>query len=695
MKLARPYRMAPLAIATALAAELTPRRPPTPGVDADRGGRRSRRPGFLNLRLARRRARGDRRRRSCADPAAWGRRRGRDAARSVNVEFVSANPTGPLHVGNARGAFVGDLLCRVLEAGGQRVTREYYFNDSGGQIGNLGRVGRRAPPRRAGARGRLPGRLRGRPRGGAARRRLGGGDRRRRRHATAIVGRWAAGRVREGIEAQPRPRSASTSTSGRARRGSTTRAGSSGRSSGCASAATSTSRTARSGSARPPSATTRTGSSIRSNGEPTYFAADIGYVTEKFSRGFDHLIYIWGADHHGTVARVRNAAEAMGYDREAVQMLLVLLGPLRARRRGGLDEQARRRVHHPRRAARRGRRRRRALVLRVTRRDHRRSTSTSSWPRSSRTRTRSTTSSTPTPGSPRSCARRPRPGSRRRPASTARSAGRPKAALARAIARFPEVVEDAVAAEETQGITAYATELATTFHAFYRDARVVDADEPERSAARLALAARDPGHAGERARPAGDLRARVDVTGDRPRGGLAGQAQDAGDLLEASRRRSPTTTQRRRAARRRAATWPIAAGLRRARSSAAVSNSAASAPCPRPVSWPAPRRRPGPSMTASRSPPQPAAASSRRPSARRRPRAARSPVWNSPNVSWSGTVQPVPRRVARSAGQVDATAPRRRRTSPGGGSARSTRASGRRARRRRPSRRSPAAPGRS
>jgi len=66
--------------------------------------------------------------------------------------------------------------------------------------------------------------------------------------------------------------------------------------------------------------------------------------------------------------------------------------------------------------------------------------------------------------------------------------GAPESALARAIVRFPEVVEDAVAAEETQGVTAYATELATTFHGFYRDARVVDPDEPERSAARLALA---------------------------------------------------------------------------------------------------------------------------------------------------------------------------------------------------------------
>ena len=62
---------------------------------------------------------------------------------------------------------------------------------------------------------------------------------------------------------------------------------------------------------------------FRSNGAPTYFASDIGYVSEKFSRGFDKLIYIWGADHHGTVARVRNAAEAMGFDKDAVEMLMV------------------------------------------------------------------------------------------------------------------------------------------------------------------------------------------------------------------------------------------------------------------------------------------------------------------------------------------------------------------------------------
>ena len=57
--------------------------------------------------------------------------------RKVGVEFVSANPTGPLHVGHGRGAAVGDCLCRVLSAAGWNVTREFYYNDAGAQIDNL------------------------------------------------------------------------------------------------------------------------------------------------------------------------------------------------------------------------------------------------------------------------------------------------------------------------------------------------------------------------------------------------------------------------------------------------------------------------------------------------------------------------------------------------------------------------------
>jgi len=65
--------------------------------------------------------------------------------------------------------------------------------------------------------------------------------------------------------------------------------------------------------------------------------------------------------------------------------------------------------------------------------------------------------------------------------------GEPEGRLVRIVARFPEVVEDAAAAQETQGVTTYATELATAFHGFYRDAKVVDPAAPERSAKRLAL----------------------------------------------------------------------------------------------------------------------------------------------------------------------------------------------------------------
>ncbi len=55
----------------------------------------------------------------------------------MQVEFVSANPTGPLHVGHGRGAAIGDCLCRLLEASGYDVTREFYYNDAGAQINNL------------------------------------------------------------------------------------------------------------------------------------------------------------------------------------------------------------------------------------------------------------------------------------------------------------------------------------------------------------------------------------------------------------------------------------------------------------------------------------------------------------------------------------------------------------------------------
>jgi arginyl-tRNA synthetase len=129
MVLAKPANMQPRAIAEALAARLLAD-PRVAGADV--AG-----PGFLNLRL---------------DPALWhslvratlvaGTDYGRASlgqGMKVNVEFVSANPTGPMHVGHTRGAVFGDALARLLSFAGWDVTREYYINDGGAQVDVLAR----------------------------------------------------------------------------------------------------------------------------------------------------------------------------------------------------------------------------------------------------------------------------------------------------------------------------------------------------------------------------------------------------------------------------------------------------------------------------------------------------------------------------------------------------------------------------
>jgi arginyl-tRNA synthetase len=493
MKLARPYRRAPLELATLLAAKLV--------RDAGREGSESpieavevAPPGFMNLRL-----RPDALARTVDGilqrPDAWGRV-APVAARAVNVEFVSANPTGPLTIGNARGAFIGDLLSRVLEAGGQRVTREYYFNDSGGQIDNLGAsvaaVKRGQPVPEDGYQGDYVADLVAEvPDDVWAAATADDAD------TGAIIGRWAAARVRAGIEASLERLGVHfdvwTSEDRLHEEGWVDRA---------------VERLREHGHVYEQDGalwfrSTAFGDDkdrviYRSDGRPTYFAADIGYVTEKFSRGFDHLIYIWGADHHGTVARVRNAAGAMGYDAAAVQVLLyswvrfVRDGvEISMSKRAGefitLDE----------------------LLAEV-------GVDAARWFFASRSATTSIDFDIEQLRGQREALERgdhevasksqvyyvqyahARIASILRKAadaglapadSVAGTLGEgPEATLARAIVRFPEVVEDAVVAEETQGITAYAMELATEFHAFYRDARVVDPAEPARSGARLALA---------------------------------------------------------------------------------------------------------------------------------------------------------------------------------------------------------------
>ena len=107
---------------------------------------------------------------------------GDPAPERILVEFVSANPTGPMHVGHARNAAYGDALARVLAFRGHRVEREFYVNDAGSQVRKLGESVIALARGRAGARGRLPRRLRGaaRPPGEDGRGRSGRGGARRR-----------------------------------------------------------------------------------------------------------------------------------------------------------------------------------------------------------------------------------------------------------------------------------------------------------------------------------------------------------------------------------------------------------------------------------------------------------------------------------------------------------------------------------
>jgi arginyl-tRNA synthetase len=478
MQLARPLRRSPLEIAEALAEAIRTGPDGTLIASAEVA-----RPGFVNLRLA------DAAFESTvagilAEPGTWGRFQP-DRPRAVDVEFVSANPTGPLHIGNARGAFVGDLLSRVLEAGGQQVTREYYFNDFGAQVRKLGesvlatRNGEPVPD--DGYHGEYVADLAAAvPADVAAAAAAPGAD------GADVLGRWASERVRAGIEASLErlgvhfdvwKSEGSLHTEGWVDRAiERLRAGGHLYEQDGALWFRSTA-----------FGDDKDRVLIRSTGEPTYFAADVGYVVEKLSRGFDHIIYIWGVDHHGYIARTRGAAEAMGFDPARVEVLLtgwvsILRGGqvVAMSKRAGdiylldtlLDE-----IGND--AARwffasRGTQLDIEVDVELARRQS--SENPVYYVQYAHARIASILRKAADAGlSPA-------------PDVAGLLSGEPEALLVRAIARYPEVVEDAVAAQETQGITAYATELATQFHAFYRDARVVDAEQPERSTKRLALA---------------------------------------------------------------------------------------------------------------------------------------------------------------------------------------------------------------
>ncbi len=293
----------PRAVAIRLAAELAARLGPS--LDrADVAG-----PGFLNLYLS-----DTWFVTTLGDVLAAGERFGASAEQipgSVNVEFVSANPTGPLHIGHARQAAYGDALARLLEFRGHQVTREYYINDYGSQIVRL------AESVRALAEGRPV------PADGyhgdyvaelvpAERARELDLDTLGREAVAACLERIRASLERFRVHHDVWFSERSLHDSGAvdrvlallAERGETyTQDGA---------------RWLR---------TTAHGDDkdrviVRSSGEHTYFTSDIAYLEDKLARGFARLVYVWGADHHGYIGRMRAVCEALGGDPEQVEIVI-------------------------------------------------------------------------------------------------------------------------------------------------------------------------------------------------------------------------------------------------------------------------------------------------------------------------------------------------------------------------------------
>ena len=322
LQLARSAMMPPLAIAEAIAAHL-------PGGEVVQAPEIAP-PGFINLRLAEAFVQGEVDRviehgTTFADISLGQGQR-------AQVEFVSANPTGPLHVGNGRGAAIGDTLASALAAAGYEVEREYYVNDAGTQTDlftetlyarYLQQLGRDAPIPDGGYPGdymiELAGQLRERE-----------GDR-----FLGAPGEAPPAALRElGIELMVEHiRDTLEGFGTRYDRWFSERSLYEGETPAYKEAL---GRLREKGHlAEREGALWLTSSAkdnvvVRSDGRPTYFASDIAYHYDKFTRrGFDLVINVWGADHHGHISRLQVATEAVAQRGDALHILLYQLVTLK------------------------------------------------------------------------------------------------------------------------------------------------------------------------------------------------------------------------------------------------------------------------------------------------------------------------------------------------------------------------------
>jgi arginyl-tRNA synthetase len=254
------------------------------------------------------------------------------AGRRINLEFVSANPTGPLHAGGGRWVAVGDALANVLAAQGAEVHREYYLNDAGSQLDLFGaslfaRYEERPPPE-GGYQGEYLVEMAARLRGAL-------GDAVTEEQAREwgyhdVVRALEEDLARIGVHFDTWFSERSLHERGEVQ-------------------AVLEALAARDMTFEADGATWLRSTAfgdprdrvlVKSDGSPTYLCNDLAYHRDKFARGWDHLVDIWGADHHGQVKSLQAGLQALGFAPDEPEVLLGQL--VKVQRHGELVRMSRR-----------------------------------------------------------------------------------------------------------------------------------------------------------------------------------------------------------------------------------------------------------------------------------------------------------------------------------------------------------------